>query len=140
MNPDAGLYVQRAARHCVGNFLKIGQAEKLDVIDGEAAVRDRRGNRRETQRLEGLVQLQEDRRATLLVRPPDEVETKAFPGAGKFREKSEISRDLRAGVPPTYRWNRCRHEENPFPNPLPNGERRYLGGGRRRATVEGHVL
>ena len=61
MNPDAGLYVQRAARHCVSNFLKIGQAEKLDVIDGEAAVRNRRGNRRETQRLESLVQLQEDR-------------------------------------------------------------------------------
>ena len=63
---------------------------KLDVIDGEAAVRDRRGNRRETQRLESLVQLQEDRRAPLLIRPPNEVEAKTFPGAREFCEKSEI--------------------------------------------------
>src|SRR5580704_7499038 len=111
MNPDAGLYVQRAACRCVGNFLEIGQAEKLDVVDGEAAVRDRRGNRRETQRLEGLVEFQEDRRATLFVGPPDEVETNAFPSTGEFREKSEISRNLRTAVPLTYRWN-PRHEAN----------------------------
>jgi hypothetical protein len=39
-----------ASCHCVGNFLKMSQAEKLDVIDGEAAIWDRRGNRRETHR------------------------------------------------------------------------------------------
>src|SRR5689334_14069730 len=75
------------------DFLQVTQSEQLDIVLPEAPVRYRGPDRRDRERLVGLVELEIEVRFVVEVGPGDEIEPAAFPCPCELREVSQLLLD-----------------------------------------------
>ena len=104
-DPHARFQVQCAARVVIIDSLQVAQSEQLDVVLPEAPVRYRGSDRRDRQRLVGLIELEIQVRFVAEVGPGDQAEPLAFPGTGELtRGISACARTVASSM--TYRVDR----------------------------------